>query len=332
MLTDRYFSKSSQQSRTVLVGLVFCTTLGLQSCNFLQTQKNSESDKPSVKANPAQGGSDPLSKPLPTSQQGQIPNLGQPISGGTNPAGANNKVKIDPITGLPVIADSPDASNPATSAMDPSLKNPVTSTTGGTATNNPPLNPNTARALSKPLLKSTAPKPIAAKSPTPAKGATTQAGVTPLKSSINEPFSNALPGLQAAPPPDAAAVNPGGPVPSSPSGSSPSGSSPPRSSFGSNPSGFSSGTSSSDSSGTGGSSAPANGAASTSTSSNSTGFGGTSATSNSGTTPSAPANSGSGYVYDPSTAAYRPANSLPVWSPGSNASNSTNPTQPPASP
>jgi hypothetical protein len=319
MFTDRYFWKSSQQSRTVLVGLIFCTTLGLQSCNFLQTQKSSESNKPSVKANPAQGSADPLSKPLPISQQGQVPNMGQPMS-----AGANNKVKIDPITGLPVIADGPGASNPAT-AMDPSLKTPVTSTTGGTTINNSALTPNTARDLSKPLLKSAPAKPIAAKSPSPAKGAPTQAGVTPLKPSVNEPFNAALPALQAAPPADAAVFNPGGPIPANPAGPA-SASSPAKSSFGNNPSGFSSGASNSGSSSTGVSATPANGAASTSASSNSSG-GGTAATSNSGTS-SAPSGSGSGYVYDPSTAAYRPANSLPVWSPGGNASNPANPTQP----
>jgi hypothetical protein len=315
MFNDRYFWKSSQQSRTVLVGLVFCTTLGLQSCNFLQTQKSSESNKPSVKVNPAQGSADPLSKPLPISQQGQVPNMGQPMS-----AGANNKVKIDPITGLPVIADDPDVANPA-SAMDPSLKTPVASTTGGTTTSNSSLTRNTARDLSKPPLKSAPVKPITAKSPSPAKGTTTQAGVTPLKPSANEPFNSALPALQSAPPPDAAAFNPGGPIPANPSSSAPSASSPGKSSFGSNPSSFSSGTSSSGSSSTG--------VSSTSASSNSAGSGG-SATSNSGTA-SGPSSGGSGYVYDPSTAAYRPANSLPVWSPGGNT-NSASPTQPPASP
>lgn len=322
MFTDRYFWKSSQQSRTVLVGLVFCTALGLQSCNFLQTQKSSESNKPSVKANPAQGSAAPLSKPLPISQQGQVPNMGQSVSPGTN------NVKVDPITGLPVIADGPDASDPA-SAMDPSLKTPVTSTLGGTTPNNSALTPNPARDLSKPLLKSTPAKPITAKSPSPAKGATTQAGVTPLKPSVSAPLSTALPALQAAPPPDAAAFNPGGPIPAAnPSGSA-SASSPGKSSFGNNPSSFSSGTSSSGSSSTGVSATPANGAASSSASSNSSGFGGT-ATSNSGTS-SAPSGGGSGYVYDPSTAAYRPANSLPVWSPGGNT-NSANPSQSPASP
>jgi hypothetical protein len=321
MFTDHYFGKSSQQSRTVLVGLMFCTTLGLQSCNLLQTQKSSESNKPSVKANSAQGSADPLSKPLPISQQGQVPNMGQPMSAGTN-----NKVKIDPMTGLPVIADIPDTSDP-TSAIDPSLKTPVTSTTGGTTINNSALTPNTARDLSKPLLKSAPAKPIAAKSPSPAKGATTQAGVTPLKPSVNDPLSTALPALQGAPSPDAAAFDPGGPIPAAKPSGSASASSRGKSSFGNNSSSFSSGTSSSDSLSTGVSATPTNGAASTSTSSNSSGFGSTSATANSGTS-SAPSSGGSGYVYDPSTAAYRPANSLPVWSPGGNTSNPANPTQP----
>lgn len=333
MFTHRYFWKSGQQSRAILVGLVCCTTFGLQSCNFLQTQTNSESGKPSVTANQGQGTSSALSRPLPTAKQGQIPNLKQPISAGPNNADINNQLKVDPITGLPAIADSPDASDPATSAMDPSLRNSVAPTTGRTTTSISSLNLNTAKDSAKPLLKSTtSSKPVAAKTPAAAKGSTTQANVTTLNPSTNEPFGNALPTLQPANSSDAAAANPGGSAPSS--------SSPVRSSFG-DPSGFSSGNSSSSNSGSAnsGMAIPGNGSASTSTAANSAGFGST-ATSSSGSgggTPSTPSNTGSGnagsgYVYDPSTAAYRPANSLPVWSPSGNAANSPNPTQPPSSP
>jgi hypothetical protein len=303
MRTDRYSLKLTHPSTAAIAGLAILATLGLQSCNFLQSnKKTSNSPKPTVRVQPDAASS--LSKPLPTSPQGQLSNPDIPISGGTSPT------KIDPITGLP-IANSPDALNPATGKVDPTLNNRNTVSfpnQGGTS----PL--KSAQDLSKPVLKpTTSPNVVGAKSPTKPPTATAKApqagSPNPSSPSVNEPLSNALPNLQqgnpgnAAPPFDA-----GGPIPAaSPTGSS----------FG-DPSAFSSGNS-----GSKGASKPATSTAG-GTGSESTG-GATTSSSSTGSSGATTGSSSSGYVYDPATAAYKPANSLPVWNPGGNSTQSSSP-------
>lgn len=304
MLAHREWIKLNHFNRYSLMGITgVCLLLGagLQSCNLSQSGKKSNGKGGATNANT--GGAAPVTQPLPV-LPGQPISRKTPLPGQPSP-GTSPIVKIDPITGLPLDPSTTNPADPAAS-VDPALKNlslPKGAPQGSAPLTQPTLplvkapSPTTPKN-SAPLRAANAPKID------PSRGIKAPQNTTPSASAGStslpaNPTTSEIPGL----------------IPSNPS-SNAGASSPQRtrsSSFNSpGNSAFSSPTSPGATSPTG-----PNAASGGSSSGNNTGGGGNPAQSSTAST---------GYVYDPSSAAYRPASpSLPVWNPAQNSNSPGNP-------
>jgi DNA-directed RNA polymerase II subunit RPB1 len=301
MLANRQWIKLNHFNRYFLMGITGIFLLlgvGLQSCNLSQSGNKSNGKGGAPNANT--GGAAPVAQPLPV-LPGQPSSRKTPLPGQPIP-GTNTIVKIDPMTGLPLDPSTTNPADPAAS-VDPALKN--LSLPKGASQGSVPLTQPTlplVKAPSPAIPKNSSP-PRAATAPKtePARGMTAPQNTIPSASAGSasipaNPTTSEIPALTPSNPlSDAGASSPQRTRSSSVN-------SPGNSAFGS----------------------PTSPGATSTTGSNAA-SGASSAGNNNGGNPAQSSTASTGYVYDPSTASYRPASpSLPVWNPAQNSNSSGN--------